>query len=234
MKIIKIKTKVAEIEISKTELYALKQVFNEACHGIRIANFEETIGVSENEAEHFFDYFKDLEKRTGPGSPIICKAVSQKPENVNYIRKKCCLYSKDYDLCFFIRELDRTDTELGLIVVLAKENLLFARTDGNRILIKELRQEITSLKEGIDSFSQKIDFHTSYSFFNKTVHVNLSTTELNNSESLNESQLAIEFIFEPRKQIDSDNTPASFVSVTTPDKITNFIADVEDFLKSIE
>lgn len=247
MKITKVKTKAAEIEISKTELFALRQIFNEACHGIRIDNFSETIGVCQNEAEQFFDYFNDLEKRTSPGSPIIHQVISEKPKSnqkgKEAIRKKCCLCSEDYNLCFYIRELDWTNIELGLVVTLEREDLLFARTDANRISIEKLRQETILLKEGTNSysFSQKIDFHTNYSFFNKIVHFNLSTTELNNSESLNESQLAIEFIFEPRKKIDAFNTPTlnssnttkSFTSVTTLDNITRFVAEVEDFLKSI-
>lgn len=233
MKITKVKTKAAEIEFSKTELFALRQVFNEACHGIRINNFEETIGVPENEAEQFLNYFNDLEERTSPGSPIVHKKPKQQEKSVDYNRKKCCLYSKDYDLCFYIRELDWTNIRLGLIVALGKESVLFARTDRGSILIEELRQEIILLKEGIDSFSQEVDFHANYSFFNKTVEINLSSTELNNSESLDKSQLTIEFVFEPRKQVDSSNTPTSFTSVTTPDNITRFVADVEDFLKSI-
>lgn len=118
-------------------------------------------------------------------------------------------------------------------MALRREDLLFARTDGDKILTKKLRQEITLLKEGIDSFSQETDFNTNYSFFNKTVQVNISISELNNSESLDESQLTIEFIFQARKQVDSSDTPTSFTSVTTPGKITNFVAEVEDFLLSI-
>ena len=241
MKITKVKTKAAEIEFSKTELFALRQVFNEACHGIRIANFEETIGVSEDEAEHFFDYFNDLEERTSPGSPIIHQKIEQNKKSKETSRRKCCLCSKDYDLCFYIQKRDWSNTELKLILALKREDLTFALTDKRVILIEKLSREITLLKEGINSFSQEIDFHTSYSFFNKAVHVNISSTESDNSQSLDKPQLAIEFIFEPREKVDAFDTPAlnssnvtkSFISVTTLDEITRFVADVEDFLKSI-
>ena len=236
MKITKVKKKAAEIEISKTELFALRQVFNEACHGIKIDNFSETIGISKPEAKQFFDYFNDLEKRTSPGSPIIHQVVSEKPKSnqksKEAIRKKCCLGSKDYDLCFYIRELDTTDIELGLAVTLEREDLLFARTDAKRISIEKLRQEIISLKEGINSFDREINTLTSYSFFYDTVKVNLNATKPNNSDWANESCLAIEFVFEPR-QSDSSCKPTKFTSTTTVNKIANFVTSVEDFLSSI-
>ena len=245
MKITKVKTKAAEIEFSKTELFALRQVFNEACYGIRIAKFEETIGVSEDEAEHFFDYFNDLEKRTSPGSPIIHKVVSQEPAQNNQvvIRKLCGLKSEKYDFCFYMQKSQYRNVTIRFGITLQKRGTdeIIIRTDVDEVLIERLRKEITLLKEGINSFSQEIDFHTSYSFFNKAVHVNISSTESDNSQSLDKPQLAIEFIFEPREKVDAFDTPAlnssnvtkSFISVTTLDEITRFVADVEDFLKSI-
>ena len=235
MKITKIKTKAAEIEISKTELFALKQVFNEACHGIRIANFEETIGVSENEAEQFFDYIKNLEKRTDPGSPIIYKIFEQKlkKSSLKVNRRKCCLSSEKYNFYFYMRELDFTKEQLGMLVTIVEKNdEIVARTDADRIKIKKLRQEITLLKEGINIFNHEENTLTSYSFFNKAVKINLSATE-NNSESSHKSKIAIEFIFEPRKQVNSSNTTNSFTSITTIDEISDFIAEIEDFLKSV-
>ena len=37
-------------------------------------------------------------------------------------------------LCFYVRELDITDIEIGLVVALRREDLLFAQTDGDRML----------------------------------------------------------------------------------------------------
>ena len=245
MKITKVKTKAAEIEISKTELFALRQVFNEACYGIKIANFEETIGVSENEAEHFFDYFNDLEKQTGPGSPIIYKVVSQKSKqnNLEENRSSYGLRSEKYDLGFYVQKLNFTKSEIGFGIALQNtgKKEIITKIPPTRVSIKQLHREITLLKEGIHSFNYDTNTPTSYYFYNKAFKINLSAIEPNNSESSFKSQLAIEFIFEPRKKNDtfdthtlnSSNTTKNFTSVTTPDKITRFVANVEDFLKSI-
>ena len=236
MKIINKKNQAAEIEISKTELYALRQVFNEACHAIKIDNFEETIGISKLKAQHFFDYFNDLEKRISPGSSISHQIVEEKSKENNLEKSRKCygLRSEKYDLGFYMQKLN-TKSEIGFGIALQKKGRseIITKISAKRVNIEQLHREITLLKEGINLFSHNTDIPTSYSFYNKAFKINLSAIEANNSESSDKSQLNIEFVFKQKKQIYSDNTPTKFTSITTLDNITSFVASVENFLLNI-
>ena len=234
MKITKLKTKGAEVEISKTELFALRQIFNEVCHGIRIANFKETIGIPKVEAKQVLNYFDDLEKRTAPGTLIVHKVTKRRVNKSGQeeIRKSTRLKSEKYDLCFYMKKSPSAEAEISLAISLQKTDTseTIVRTDRDEILIKKLHQETALLKEGIDLFNEWTNTHTSYSFLNEAVKINLGTPESNNFES----ELTIEFVFKPRRQDDVSAIPKSFTSTASIDNIIRFAASIEDFLSSIK
>lgn len=235
MEITKLNTQIAEIEISKHELFALRQICNEACHGITIDNFEHTIGISKSEAKQIFSYFNDLEKKISLGSSIVHpKAEKQKnkaDKKVN--RKKCILTSEKNTFVFYIRELDFTKQQVGILAAIQENDKVLAKTDACRIKIKELQQELTSLKEGINRFNYKKEFYASYSFLNEAVKLNISNSDFNNFKSLDEVQVAIGFVFEIGKQFDYSNEQKNFMSITSTKNILDFVVSVENFLSSI-
>lgn len=49
-----------KIQISVEQLRILTQILNEACHGIKISDFENKIGTSKNQLKSFLDLSSNL------------------------------------------------------------------------------------------------------------------------------------------------------------------------------
>ena len=222
MKIIKINKDKAEIRLSENEIFAIRQVFSEVCHGIKIDNFEQTIGVGKDEAKQFMSYFQKLRESINPNNSVAPSII---------MRKNCNIRTEKYDLCFYIRKTDSTGENLKFLIALQERytGKPIIKTAPDIIATKRLREQIYSL-------SSQIDTQTSVSFLNEAVVVNISNAQSNQSDSVDEPALNIEFNFQRgipiSNQTDSSNIPIIFTSTANSDSIAKFINKVEDFLNN--
>ena len=222
MKIIKIDKDEAKIRLSENEIFAIRQIFSEVCHGIKIDNFEQTIGVSKDEAKQFMSYFQELRESINPNNSIAPSII---------MRKNCNIRTEKYDLCFYIRKTDSTGEKLKFLIALQERytGKPIIKTAPDIIATKRLREQIYSL-------SSQTDTQTSVSFLDGAVLVNISNAQVIQSDSVDEPALTTEFNFQRgipvSQQTDSSNVPTSFTSTANSDSIANFINKVEDFLNN--
>ena len=235
MQIIKKKTNKAEIQLSLHEISALTQVFNYMAGAVRLDNFEQVIGVSQEKSGDISDYFQYLRNRIDPSTSVV----------KNIINKKICnLRTQKYDLCFYMQKIPtkRENVKFGTTLQKKGTKEIIVKTLWNTISITQIRQDLILLKDKANSFDDKTDT-VSFSMFNEAVEISITNSKLKESDSVEKPQLDIEFVF-PRgiefSDIDSDNTPEtkkeipfdspkSFSSTVTLENITNFITKVEDF-----
>lgn len=220
MEIIKIEVNRAEINLSENEIFALRQAFYVVYHS-RIDNFEQTIGISEQETRELMLYFQELRERINPNSVA----------RTTIMKKNCNIRTEKYDLCFYIRKTDSTGEKLKFLIALQERytGKPIIKTAPDIIATERLREQIYLL-------SSQTDTQTSVSFLDGAVLVNISNARSNQSDSVDEPALTIEFNFQRgipvSEQIDSSNVPTSFTSTANSDSIAKFINKVEDFLNN--
>ena len=239
MEIIKIEGNKAEINLSLDEIFALRQAFYMLRHhNSKIDNLKQTAGLDEQEIKESMDYFDNLRNRIDPSTSVVRNIIN---------RKICNLRSQKYDLCFYLRKMDSARKNIGYAVTLQKRGAGkdILKTIADIISVKQIRQDLILLKDKSNSFDDKTDT-ISVSLFNEAVEISISNSKLKESDSVNEPQLDIKFVFprgilfsdvdsekspETRKEIPFDS-PKSFSSTLTLENITNFITKVEDFFEN--
>ena len=235
MQIIKKETNQTEIQLSLHEISALTQVFNYMASAVRLDNFEQVIGVSQEKSGDLSDYFQDLRNRIDPSTSVVRNIIN---------RKICNLRSQKYDLCFYMQKIPtkRENVKFGITLQKKGTSEIIVKTVWDTILIARVRQELTLLKDKTNLSHYETDT-TSVSLFNETVEIVISNNKLKEFDSVEEPQLNIEFVFPQGIQVsqvdsgdspetkkeDPFNTPLSFNSTLTWENITNFITKVEDF-----
>ena len=238
MKIIKIEEKKAEINFSLHEIFALRQAFFIIRYSNEIGDLKQTIGVSEQETKELMDYFGNLRNRINPDRLVAKKMID---------RKNCNLRSQEYDLCFYMKKITSTIEDIRYLVVLQEKETGkgILKTPGDTISITQIRQDLILLKDRANSLDNRTD-SVSFSIFNEAVKINLSNSKLKESDSVEEPQLNVKFVFPRGTQfsyVDSENnpetrkenpfdSPKSFSSTLTLENITNFITKVEDFFEN--
>ena len=221
MQTIKVNKSKAEIQLSMHEISVLKQIFNYVRSTYKSNNFGQTIGVSKDEANQFMSYFQELKESINPNS--ITPSI--------IMRRNCNIRTEKYDLCFYIRKTDSTGEKLKFLIALQERytGKPIIKTAPDIIATERLREQIYLL-------SSQTDTQTSVSFLDGAVLVNISNARSNQSDSVDEPALTIEFNFQRgipvSEQIDSSNVPTNFTSTANSDSIAKFINKVEDFLNN--
>lgn len=234
---IETKAKEAKLQFSARDIIGLHQVLNVLCNGIRVDNFEQKIGVPEQEVRKIFDYLNDLTEFLPRKKPIIRTEFRKKSDKQTdfVIRKKCYLKSQEYDLGFYIKKMDRDLENLGFLIALFESGTdkVIVKTNATRIHIKELQDIINFLQAQVNSFDYVKNTLISSSFLDNFVIVNIEKAELDKSDLSEESNLVIEIIFLDKQENSSASEQTSFTDTTTLNNIQEFITSVDDFLAEV-
>ena len=107
---------------------------------VRLDNFEQVIGVSQEKSGDISDYFQYLRNRIDPSTSVV----------KNIINKKICnLRTQKYDLCFYMQKIPtkRENVKFGITLQKKGTSEIIVKTVWDTISIARVRQELTLLKD---------------------------------------------------------------------------------------
>jgi len=156
-----------EEEFSIGALKHFNQVLNEVCNGIKVTDFESTIGEKEK-AKHLLKSIHDLCVSISPPKKNIYSS-SKLPKKI-IVKKTCCLETQGYKVGFSLMTLTNYPGWVGLIVRLVIDTeageILF-RTNAERFLFSTLEYFIHYLEKHLDSLKKNPETESPKLFFNK-------------------------------------------------------------------
>ena len=229
--------KEAILQFSSRDIIGIYQVLNELCNGIKVDNFEQKIGVDEQDARKTFERFDVLKELVPKKHPIVHKEYRKELHNYTdfVVTKFYCLKSLEYDFYFYMRRIDFADEKLEFAIVLQQSgsDKVIARTEENKIPLQQLQDIITLLQAQVNVFDYEKNTFIRSSFLNETVTLNVNNVESHSSDSTDEPTVSIDFIFLTKKSNSYLKEQTSFTSTTTLDNISEFATSVEDFLNEV-
>jgi len=156
-----------EEEFSIDALFCFNNVLNEVCNGIKIDDFEATIGEKEK-AKTLLKSIHDLFVSISPPKKNIYYS-SNLPKKI-IVKKTCCLETQGYKVYFYLRTIKEYPRSVGLIVGLVIDNeageILF-KTNPQQLLFSTLDYFIQYLEEHLDSLKKNPETESPKLFFNK-------------------------------------------------------------------
>ena len=254
-KAMKTETNEAEIELHNRDTIIFNQILNEVVNGIRVDNFESSIGVPKQEARELLSSVSDLSNFVRKKDSV--KATNKESDNQTKthkrktpeFRRRCRLECQEYDLFLYIGNLDFYKDQLILGIGLEESGVnelttvrreRVAKTNLQKSLIYELEKQLILLKNWVNSDNSVTaegkslgNTSISISFFNEALVINALCVESNLSNSSEESSASIEFIFKPQEPTDSGNEYTSFTTTTTLSSIKKFVTSVENVLMEL-
>jgi len=146
------------------DLELLNNILNEVCNGIRIANFQETIGFSIEKVKAMLNELNLAINENGNKFNQSNKDTKMLLNQINStdIKELFLLQTKGYQLLFYLRSLTKFPGQLGIILVLNIMNIsgeISLKSPPKSIHINQLKNFLGYLENHIENLN-KVDYNS--------------------------------------------------------------------------
>jgi hypothetical protein len=151
------------IKFMLNDILMLNNALNEVFNGINIIDFESEIGVSREKYKVFFQSIRDLidsdEKTSHLNQNIdTYKTYADKSKNNLISKEKIYLNTENYQVCFYLRRLDNSESRVGIVLVFKLNcniNGFTIKTTAQSINCADLREMIKYIEKHIYSLERQ-------------------------------------------------------------------------------
>ena len=213
----------------------MNNVLNEVCNGIKINNFQESIGLPIEQVEII------LSELSNELSLLIPRSETVHYPDINprlNIKEICLLDTNGYQVIFYLKPLRRCLEKIGIIIVLKIINDLgevSLKTPATSICLNQLKDYVIYLQKCVEELNQD-RFKSPYfvscqNIFKSEAILCVSSSTIKNSFTLN---FMININASESLETDITSTYAGAEAIVTIQNIEKFTKSIEDLLARLE